>query len=179
MQKYINSRFSEQDCIFKILGVTTIRKIMKILMVCLGNICRSPLAEGIAQHIAKNRGLDWQIDSAGTSGWHDGSPPDGRSIEVAMEYKIDISKQIARKLTKDDIVKFDIIIAMDAQNYQDIRGLDPQGSVDKLHLMMNFLHPNLNEPVPDPYYGGADNFRKVANMLFDACNVMFDQLENE
>ena len=72
-----------------------------------------------------------------------------------------------------------IVSFADAQNYQDIRRLDPNGSEDKLHLMMNFLHPNLNEPVPDPYYGGAENFRNVADMLFDACNVMFDQLEND
>jgi len=152
---------------------------MKILMVCLGNICRSPLAEGIAQHIANERGLDWHIDSAGTSGWHDGSPPDHRSIEVARDFDIDISKQVSRKLSKRDFHDFDMIIAMDAQNYQDIRRMDPEGSEGKLHLIMNFLHPNQNTPVPDPYYGGEDNFKEVADMLFEACRAMIDQLDSD
>ncbi|MCL4124583.1 UNVERIFIED_CONTAM: hypothetical protein GTU68_036386 [Idotea baltica] len=150
---------------------------MKVLMVCLGNICRSPLAEGIASHIAKDRGLDWQIDSAGTSGWHDGSPPDQRSIATARDFDIDITKQVSRKLTKQDFLDYDILVAMDAQNYQDIRRLDPIRAEGKLHLMMNFLHPNVNEPVPDPYYGGADSFKKVAEMLFEACGAMIDQLD--
>jgi protein-tyrosine phosphatase len=96
---------------------------MKILMVCLGNICRSPLAQGILEHKLKERNLDWKVDSAGTGGWHSGEKPDKRSISIAKKYGIDISKQQARKLNGYDLENFDILYAMDASNLQDIKKL--------------------------------------------------------
>lgn len=152
---------------------------MKILMVCLGNICRSPLAEGITRQLLADRKLAWQVDSAGTAGWHEGASPDSRSIEVALNYKIDISNLKARRLTYQDLQESDLIVAMDSQNYQDIRRLDPLATQDKLHLMMNFLHPGQNQAVPDPYYGTSSDFEEVCNMLFGACNAMLDQMQND
>src|SRR5690606_39945956 len=93
---------------------------MKILMVCLGNICRSPLAEGILQTKAQQRGLDWEVDSAGTSGWHNGEGPDERSVETARKYGLDISQQKSRKLRSSDIDYFDRIYVMDDQNLNDV-----------------------------------------------------------
>jgi protein-tyrosine phosphatase len=152
---------------------------MKILMVCLGNICRSPLAEGITRQLLEVRKLSWQVDSAGTAGWHEGASPDPRSIDVARTHQIDISQLKARRLTYQDLQESDLIIAMDSQNYQDIRRLDPKSTKNKLHLMMNFLHPGQNRAVPDPYYGTSQDFEEVCQMLFDACNAMLDQMQND
>ena len=152
---------------------------MKILMVCLGNICRSPLAEGITRKLLADRKLSWQVDSAGTTGWHEGASPDQRSIDAARNHQIDISHLKARRLTYHDLKEFDLIIAMDSQNYQDIRRLDPGSTKDKLHLIMNFLYPDQNRPVPDPYYGNQDDFEEVCQMLFGACNAMIDQVQND
>ncbi|MBK8501604.1 MAG: low molecular weight phosphotyrosine protein phosphatase [Saprospiraceae bacterium] len=149
---------------------------MKILMVCLGNICRSPLAEGITRQLLADRKLSWQVDSAGTAGWHEGASPDSRSIDVARNHQIDISHLKARRLTYLDLQESDLIIAMDSQNYQDIRRLDPKATQDKLYLIMNFLYPDQNRAVPDPYYGTSSDFEEVCQMLFDACNAMLDQM---
>lgn len=151
---------------------------MKILMVCLGNICRSPLAEGIARHLIAKRGLDWRVDSAGTIDWHQGSPPDKRSIKVGKGHQIDISGLRARKITSAELDQWDMIITMDAQNYQDVKRMDPEALDNKLHMMMNFLYPGQNRPVPDPYYGGKKDFEDVCQMLFDACTAMLDELQS-
>ncbi|NND32238.1 MAG: low molecular weight phosphotyrosine protein phosphatase [Saprospiraceae bacterium] len=150
---------------------------MKILMVCLGNICRSPLAEGIAKNLIAMRNLPWDVDSAGTIDWHEGNSPDARSIACARKFGIDISGQISRKIRKTDLIEYDIILAMDAQNFQDVQSMDGELARDKLYMIMNFLHPGRNLPVPDPYYGGEDDFDQVAAMLEDACNAMLDHLE--
>lgn len=147
-------------------------------MVCLGNICRSPLAEGIARHLITQRNLDWTVDSAGTIDWHQGSPPDKRSIEVGQLHEIDISGLRARKITLSDLDQWDIIITMDAQNYQDVKRIDPVRLENKLFMMMNFLYPGQNRPVPDPYYGGKKEFESVYEMLFQACNAMIDELQS-
>ncbi len=145
-------------------------------MVCLGNICRSPLAEGIAQHLADQRGLDWHFDSAGTSGWHDGKPPDSRSIEVATAHGIDIAQQQSRKLIENDFEFFDFIIPMDAENLRDVRQLAPDGSKAQIRMMMDFLHPRRDGRVPDPYYGGKEGFREVYNLLLQSCEAMLNEL---
>lgn len=93
---------------------------MKILMVCLGNICRSPIAHGIMEAKVKSKGLDWQVDSVGTSGWHDGEQPDRRAISTAKKHGIDISHQRSRRITRQDIQAFDVILTMDMQNYKDV-----------------------------------------------------------
>ena len=141
---------------------------MKVLMVCLGNICRSPLAEGILQHLIDKEGLDWEVDSAGTSNWHAGDRPDSRSIAEAAKHSIDISRQRSRHFKAKDFADFDLIYVMDSHNYNDVIALAPdQSSMDKVELILNEIHPGRNEQVPDPYY--IDGFDKVYAMLYTAC----------
>lgn len=150
---------------------------MKVLMVCLGNICRSPLAEGILQEKVKARGLNWQVDSAGTGNWHAGERPDHRSIATARRYHIDISRQRARQLRDADLEDFDLILAMDASNQSDILRLAKgQNQRDKVKLIMNFLHPNANEDVPDPYWDD-NGFEGVFNMLDAACDALLEHYD--
>lgn len=149
---------------------------MKILMVCLGNICRSPLAEGILRSKVEKYKLDWEIDSAGTSGWHSGEKPDQRSIDVALQHGIDISKQSSRKFYDFDIERFDLIYAMDVHNYNDIiKHCKNEIEKQKVKLILNELFPNENRSVPDPYYGGAQGFKKVYDMLNEACENIVEQ----
>lgn len=141
----------------------------KILMVCLGNICRSPLAEGILQSKVDNN--LFVVDSAGTSSYHIGNKPDPRSIAIAKKKGIDITNQQARQFVKQDFSDFDIIYAMDNSNYNNIIALaenDKQKS--KVNLILNESYPEQNLDVPDPYYGGDKGFENVFNMLDDACN---------
>ncbi len=148
---------------------------MKILMVCLGNICRSPLAHGILEHKVQQQHLDWEVDSCGTGGWHAGEKPDMRSRAIAQENGIDINAQRARKITADDIANFDLIFAMDASNYQDILHYchtDEERS--KVKMILNEVQPGMNGHVPDPYYGGPDGFKKVFEMLDEACNKIIE-----
>lgn len=128
---------------------------MKILMVCLGNICRSPLAQGIMEEIIASRKLDWTVDSAGTSGWHNGEQPDVRAMAVAKRHGIDISGQRSRKMTSKDLTVFDIILTMDSQNYNDVLQIYANSETrHKVHLIRNLSEPNKNLAVPDPYYDG-------------------------
>jgi len=138
-------------------------------MVCLGNICRSPLAEGIMQRIIAENNLAWQVDSAGTGSWHVGSSPDPRSIAVAQKNNIDISKQRGRQFTKEDFNQFDLIFAMDSQNYQNINKLAANNSdKEKIQLVMNMHQPGYNQSVPDPYWDN-NGFQGVFDMLELAC----------
>ena len=147
----------------------------KILMVCLGNICRSPLAEGILQaKLSKN---DFIVDSAGTGGWHAGEKPDKRSIAVAKQKGLDISQQKARQFSAKDFKEFDLIYAMDMSNYKNILSLaENEQDKTKVKLILNELFPSENVEVPDPYYGGADGFENVYNMLDKACDVIAEKL---
>jgi len=141
----------------------------KILMVCLGNICRSPLAEGILQSKV-NKELVF-VDSAGTAAFHVGNLPDERSIAVAKQYGIDISNQQARKFTEKDFLNFDVIYAMDKSNYQNIISLATSDEdVEKVKMILNESQPNKNYSVPDPYYGGEIGFEEVYKMLNKACD---------
>ena len=136
----------------------------KILMVCLGNICRSPLAEGILQSKV-NKELVF-VDSAGTAAYHVGNLPDERSIAVAKQYGIDISNQQARKFTEKDFLNFDVIYAMDKSNYQNIISLATSDEdVEKVKMILNESQPDKNYSVPDPYYGGEIGFEEVYKML--------------
>ena len=147
---------------------------MKILMVCLGNICRSPLAHGILNNKAENENIDIDVDSAGTSTYHIGLPPDSRSINIASNYNIDISSQRAREFTRNDFKKFDIIYAMDSSNYNHIIGMARDNNeINKVKLI---LHKNRD--VPDPYTGGDDGFEDVFIMLDDACNRIINELRD-
>ncbi len=149
---------------------------MKILMVCLGNICRSPLAEGILAY--KTQHLDVTVDSAGTAGYHIGKLPDERSIKIANKYKIDISNQKARQFSRADFDEFDIIYTMDTNNFAHLTSLaENQKERDKIRMILNEINPESFDSVPDPYYGGDNGFHIVYNMLDTACNKIITQIE--
>lgn len=145
----------------------------KVLFVCLGNICRSPMAEGILKHKAKKYGLQLIVDSAGTGHWHAGENPDKRAIKTAKERGIDISKLIARQITEEDFDNFDFILVADAQVYDGVvnRALSREHKL-KVDYIMNLSHPELNMPVPDPYFGGVEGFERVFDMLDSACEAL-------
>jgi len=147
---------------------------MKILMVCMGNICRSPMAEGILQHKATTAGLDWMIDSAGTGGWHSGEAPDRRAISKLSEYGIDISTLRARKLTHQDLIDFDLIYVMDTDNYNEVKLLakNRPDLMEKVKFILNEVKPDFNRSVPDPYYGDIENFELVYQLLNPACDAI-------
>jgi protein-tyrosine phosphatase len=145
---------------------------MKLLFVCLGNICRSPLAEGIMKHKIAEQGLDWEVDSAGTGGWHAGDLPDSRSIQVAQKHGVDLTYQRARKLRSIDYETFDRIYVMDSMNYQDVKRLANEDEYHKIELIMNEVEPHRNINVPDPYYGEGDGFEHVFQMLDRACDAI-------
>ena len=144
-------------------------------MVCLGNICRSPLAEGILRSKVNPEKIF--IDSAGTAAYHIGEPPDPRSISVALKYGIDLRSQKARKLILRDFMKFDRIYAMDEYNYQKIISL-AQNDDDKkkVKMILNEVTPAQNLSVPDPYYGGDQGFEEVYQMLDKACEAIANRL---
>jgi protein-tyrosine phosphatase len=151
---------------------------MKILMVCLGNICRSPLAEGILTHKVKENGLNWEIDSAGTAAYHVGNLPDERSIEVANKYGIDLTNQRARQFKANDFKEFDVIYAMDTENYNNILNLAKYETEEqKVKLILNEIEPDSNSSVPDPYYGGEEGFENVYQMLDLACEEVLNKFK--
>ncbi|MDG1528637.1 MAG: low molecular weight phosphotyrosine protein phosphatase [Polaribacter sp.] len=148
---------------------------MKILMVCLGNICRSPLAEGILKSkVSENV----YVDSAGTAAYHVGELPDKRSISVAKKYGIDLTNQRARKFTVKDFEAFDLIYAMDQSNYQNILSLSRNNEDEqKVQLILNKIDANSNQDVPDPYYGGNDGFENVYQLLDEACEIIASKIK--
>ena len=142
---------------------------MKILMVCLGNICRSPLAEGIMKARAAEAGLSWTVDSAGTGYWHTGELPDRRSIQVGRKYGIDITDQRARQFQPDDFDRFDRIFVMDVNNRRDVLILAKnEEHRSKVSLILDETHPGKDRSVPDPYYDD-NGFEAVYEMLDEAC----------
>ena len=146
-------------------------------MVCLGNICRSPLAEGILQEKINSKGLDIEVDSAGTGSWHIGKKPDSRSIEVAKKYQIDISNQRARQFSTNDFKEFDVIYAMDGSNLSDIVSMaSGADEIKKVKLILNETSPTKNNPVPDPYYGEEDGFENVYRLLDEACEEIIKNI---
>lgn len=146
------------------------------LMVCLGNICRSPLAEGILREKARAAGLSWEIDSAGTNGYHVGEAPHHLSQKVAWARDVDISRQRARKFNADDFQRFDKIYAMAGDVVREMRRIagrnyDPA----KVELLMNELHPGGNEDVPDPYYGSEPGYHEVYEMIDAAADRIIEK----
>lgn len=142
---------------------------MKILMVCLGNICRSPLAHGIMEHLARERGLEWVVDSAGTGNWHVGEAPDNRSVKVALNHGIDISRQKARQFEPADFERFDQIFVMDKENLKNVLSLaENESHKEKVRLLLG------DEIVPDPYW---DNklFEPVFQMVKEGCRAFIEQ----
>lgn len=148
-----------------------------VLFVCLGNICRSPLAEGIFRYEVEKTGLSDRIlaDSAGTGGWHEGELPDRRSIAIAAENGIDLTPLRARQVRKRDFETFDLILGMDRPNVANLMRIAPQGAEDRIHLFSTFALGEAWE-VPDPYYGGPDGFQKVYHMLSEGCSSLVGKL---
>ena len=143
---------------------------MKILMVCLGNICRSPLAEGILQHRAWEAGLQWSVESAGTNGYHNGEAPHRLSQKVAKLNGIDISQQRSRKFVPEDFERFDMIYAMAEDVVREMRRISgSRFRAEKVDLLMNILHPGQDRDVPDPWYGAEPGYHEVFRMIDDAC----------
>lgn len=152
---------------------------IKVLFVCLGNICRSPLAEGIFKKLVEERGMQnkFQFDSAGTAAYHTGSPPDPRSCEIAEQHNI-VLDHTARKISDRDFQTFDYILAMDASNYQHIKAqMERHAKVkSQLFKMREFDNNHSGRDVPDPYYGGLKGFEQVYDMLEEACGNFIDYL---
>lgn len=134
---------------------------VSVLLVCLGNICRSPLAEAALREEAARIGLDLHVDSAGTGDWHIGHPPDRRATAVAMKNGIDISHLRARQVTPEDFHRFDHIIALDSQNLADLEAMRPDGSKARLSLFLNHIEGREGQAVADPYYGGEEHFNQT------------------
>ena len=152
--------------------------VYKLLFVCLGNICRSPSAENIMNHLIAEAGLSEQIvcDSAGTSAYHIGSSPDRRMNTAAKKKGIELVGR-ARKFQASDFERFDLILAMDRPNYQDIIYCDGEGKYqDKIKMMCSFASNHGDKEVPDPYYGGEDGFDYVIDLLFDSCAGLLDYI---
>jgi len=142
-----------------------------LLFVCLGNICRSPLAEGVAKKIAYERGLDVHIDSAGTGSWHVGETPCVHSIEVAKKHGVDISMQRARQVSKEDFERFDLIVALDDNNYYDLKRMGAK------ELVKLGTYGYDGADVPDPYFfPGYEGFEKVYEMVDHAVSLLFDEI---
>lgn len=143
-------------------------------MVCLGNICRSPLAEGILKSKTKNL----EVDSAGTAGYHIGKQPDIRSIDIAKKHDINLTSQRARQFSTRDFDDFDKIYVMDNDNYSKIISLARnQEDMDKVDLILNEIYPKEYKSVPDPYYGGDEGFQNIYNLLETSCEVIAKKYE--
>jgi len=153
---------------------------INVIFVCLGNICRSAMAQGVLESKIANLDLNINVDSAGTSSYHIGSPPDKRMQAKAREYDIDISNQRARQFTETDFEKFDYIFAMDTSNYNNILALTNNDShTNKVNLFLNYTYPNQNRSVPDPYFGGEEGFEEVYQLLDVACDTFIKSIKNE
>lgn len=158
------------------------RPTTSVLFVCLGNICRSPLGEGIFAALAKERGLAdrFHVDSAGTAGYHSGEPPDSRSTAVAAAHGVPLTGQ-ARQVTPRDMVDFDVIVAMDGSNYRSLERLRRRSgrhrdSLADIVMMRDYDPEARDADVPDPYYGGPDGFERVYRIVERSCRGLLDEL---
>jgi len=150
----------------------------RLLFVCLGNICRSPSAENIMNHLLEQRQITdkFECDSAGTSSYHIGSEPDRRMNAAAQKKGITLTGS-ARQFVADDFQNFDLILAMDRENYRNILAIDPTGNhTDKVRLMCDFCQSHSDTEVPDPYYGGEAGFDYVIDLLTDACEGLLNDI---
>ncbi len=151
---------------------------ISVLFVCMGNICRSPTAEGVFRSIVSKRELnfDIEIDSAGTHAYHAGSPPDERSQEAAKRRGIDLSYIRARVVEPDDFHRFDLVLAMDASNLDNLSTLCPPGKSERLQLFLDYSSAPGSRNVPDPYYGGEGGFEKVLDLVEDAAQGLLQSI---
>jgi protein-tyrosine phosphatase len=153
-------------------------KQVKVLFVCMGNICRSPTAQGVFENLVREQGLIDRIliDSAGTHAYHIGNPPDQRSQAAARNRGLDLSGQRARKVEVLDFERFDYILAMDRANLEDLLRLAQQEQLERLHLFMRFASRWKVDEVPDPYYGGNSGFERVLDMVEDAAAGLLEHI---
>lgn len=149
-------------------------------MVCLGNICRSPMAHGLLQHKVLQLKTDWEIDSAGTSGYHRGELPDNRAIACMKRHGIDITYQRARQITVADLRYYDLVFVMDRSNLKDVSAMaGTEAELEKISLMMSLTEGQNPEDVPDPWYGtGESGFEKVYEMLDRATDRLIEKYRN-
>lgn len=156
------------------------RKI-RVLFVCLGNICRSPTAEGVFRDQVARAGLadSFEIDSAGTSGWHQGEGPDSRSQREALRHGVDISRQRSRALNERDFHRFDYLVAMDRANLREMRKRCPEALQGRLHLFTDFAPEFGADEVPDPYYGGPKGFEHVFNLCSACAEGLLSAIQRE
>jgi len=154
---------------------------VKILFVCMGNICRSPTAEGVFRHKVAGAGLEDKIhiDSAGTLAYHVGHPPDQRAQKAALKRGVDLSAQRARKVTSQDFEAFDFVVAMDSDNHYGLEAICPPGREDRLHMFLKFAHNSAETDVPDPYYGGGNGFEIVLDLIEDASEGLLQHLKEQ
>lgn len=147
-------------------------------MVCMGNICRSPMAHGYFEHAVREAGLQGRIevDSAGTHAYHIGEPPDARAQQTAQRRGIDLSGQRARKALREDFARFDYVLAMDRDNYALLAELCPEGEEQKLRLFLDFAPQLPQREVPDPYYGGEAGFERVFDMVEAAAQGLLTEI---
>lgn len=152
---------------------------IRVLFVCMGNICRSPTAEGIFRAMVEGAGLDHhvEIDSAGTHGYHVGEPPDSRAQAAARERGVEIGNQRARKFQKDDFEEFDYVLAMDRRNHAILLGLCPPERKDRLHLFLNFAAETQAHDVPDPYYGNVNRFDLVLDLVEQGATGLLAEIQ--
>lgn len=153
---------------------------MKVLFVCLGNICRSPLADGLLRRKVKEQGLAIEVDSAGTANYHVGEAPDSRMIATAKKFGTDISFLRGRQFVKQDFCEFDLIYVMDQSNYANVvRLASNQDERSKVNLLLNELTPDSNDEVPDPYYGSQRDFDYVYELLDQATDKVIEKIKQK
>jgi protein-tyrosine phosphatase len=155
------------------------RPATRVLMVCMGNICRSPTAQGVLEQRARDAGRALRADSAGTHAYHVGEPPDERSQAHALRRGYDLSRQRARRLVARDFADFDLVLVMDAANERAAAALCPPAARHKLRRLTDYCTRHRAHEVPDPYYGGDAGFEQVLDLIEDACDGLLASLESE
>ena len=150
-----------------------------ILFVCLGNICRSPLAEGVFRDLAAREGVAVEVDSAGTGDWHVGHPPDARAQAVAARNGLDICSLRARQVTPEDFRRFDHIVAMDASNLANLEAMRPEGAKTEVGRLLDYASEAGVQDVPDPYYGGREGFDETYRLVVAGAKGLLEHIKRE